>query len=66
MLFHGLYKEYKSSHFYDMAAKMVDNPEIKEKLETLKKQEYQHAKLFIDMIKTMWIISSLKKFSKNN
>jgi len=53
MLFHGLYKEYESSHFYDMAARMVEDPEIKEKIETLKKQENQHAKLFIDMLKTM-------------
>ena len=53
MLFHGLYKEYESSHFYDMAARMVEDPEIKERIETLKKQENQHAKLFIDMLKTM-------------
>ena len=53
MLFHGLYKEYESSHFYDMAARMVEDPEIKEKIETLEKQENEHAKLFIDMLKTM-------------
>ena len=53
MLFQGLYKEYESSHFYDMAARMVEDTEIKEKIETLKKQENQHAKLFIDMLKTM-------------
>jgi rubrerythrin len=53
MLFHGLYKEYEASQFYDMAAKMVEYPEIKERIDALKKQEIQHAKLFIDMLKTM-------------
>jgi len=36
-----------------MAAKMVEYPEIKERIDALKKQEIQHAKLFIDMLKTM-------------
>jgi rubrerythrin len=53
MLFRGLYKEYKASYFYDMAEKMVENPKIKEKIETLKKQEIKHAKLLIDMLETM-------------
>jgi hypothetical protein len=36
-----------------MAAKMVDDPINKEKIETLKKQDPPHTKLFIDMLKTM-------------